>query len=187
MTTRLSSSSDRHCWNTVLGWFPYPCWSDSAGQGYIQPLKIKTLQVQGPALVYPINRVMETPLDKFTVVDVMRSTLDVGPCQHILDLEGQKSEYKGRSTCSVRDTLTPIYEKKEQIAKRDEIEQTLDEGLTFVKHIRARISHYVDVRQRLFGNISPNRRRRMASSPRSSRELDRLASEIDERVADRAG
>jgi hypothetical protein len=177
--------SDRHWWNTVLGWFPYPCWSDSAGQGYIQPLKSKTLQVQGPALVYPLNRVMQTPLANFTVVDVIRSTLEVGPCQHILDLEGQKSEYKGRSTCSVRDTLTPIYEKKEQLAKRDEIEQAIDEGLTFIKHIRARISHYVDFGKTIRQYLAEQKKTHGELSEVIG-ELDRLAGEIDERVAERA-
>jgi hypothetical protein len=176
---------DRHRWNTVFGLFPYPCWSDCAGQGYVQPLKSRRLQIRGPALVYPINRVTQTPPDSFTVVDIMRNTLGVALCQHILDLEGQKSECKGRTTCSVRDTLTPIYEKKEQIAKHDEIEQTLDEGLTFVKHIRARIAHYVEfgktvrqylAEQKTYGELSE-----------VIAELDHLAGGIDERVADRAG
>src|SRR5207245_9113368 len=91
----------------------------------------------------------QTPLDAFTVVDVMRNTLGVGPCEHILDLEGQKSEYKGRATCSVRDTLTPIYEKNQQKAQAAKIDQTLNEGLTFVKHIRGRITRYIEFGQKL--------------------------------------
>jgi hypothetical protein len=135
---------NRSRWNTVLGRFPYPCWSDPDLKGYLQPLDSKVLKFQGTALLYPINRVARTPLDAFTVVDVMRSTLGVGPCQHILDLEGQKSEYKGMATCAVRDRLTPIYAKNQQKEKRDEVDKTLDEGLTFVKHIRGRITRYVE-------------------------------------------
>src|SRR5439155_14604614 len=89
--------------NTVLGGKPYPVWTDHEGQGYVQPLKHRAIQPQGPMLLYPINRVKQTPLDSYTVVDVMRNTLGVGPCEHILDLEGQRSEYKGRATCVVRD------------------------------------------------------------------------------------
>jgi len=177
---------DRHRWNTVLGSFPYPCWSDPDRQGYLQPLKSKVLQIRGPAIVYPINRVEKTPLDVYTVVDVMRNTLGVGPCQHILDVEGQKSEYKGRATCSVRDTLTPIYEKNEQKEKRAKVDETLDEGLTFVKHIRGRIAHYV-----AFGK---NLRQYLAEQQKTHGELsdfiaemDRLAGEIDAKVAARAG
>src|SRR5262249_27199820 len=109
---------NRNRWNTVLGEYPYPCWSDPDRRGYLQPLERPWLQFQGPVVLYPINRVSQTPLDAYTVVDVMRNTLGVGPCQHILDVEGQKSEYKGQATCDVRDTLMPIYQKHEQKQKR---------------------------------------------------------------------
>ena len=173
---------DRHRWNTVLGTFSYPCWSDPDRRGYLQPLKSKVLQIRGPVVVYPINRVTQTPLDLYTAVDVMRNTLGTGPCQHILDIEGQKSEYKGRATCSVRDTLTPIYEKNEQKQKRDKVEATLDEGLTFVKHIRGRIAHYVafgkDLRQYLAEQTKTH-----GELSEFIAEMDRLAGEIDDRVA----
>src|SRR5437763_16234174 len=79
----------------------------------------------------------------------MRNTLGVGPCEHILELEGQKAEYKGRATCGVLDKLTPIYQKNEQKQKRAEVDKTLDEGLTFVKHIRGRITRYAEFGQRM--------------------------------------
>ncbi len=178
--------SDRHRWNTVLGTFPYPCWSDPDRQGYLQPLKSKVLQIRGPVIVYPINRVEKTPLDVYTVVDVMRNTLGVGPCQHILDVEGHKSEYKGRATCSVRDTLTPIYEKNEQKQKRDKVDATLDEGLTFVKHIRGRIVHYVEFGKSLRLYLAEQKSTHGEISEFIA-EMDRLAGEIDDRVAARAG
>jgi hypothetical protein len=173
-------------WNTVLGTFPYPCWSDSDRQGYLQPLQGKAVQFQGPALVYPINRVQQTPLDAYTVVDVMRNTLGVGPCQHILDLEGQKSEYKGRATCSVRDELTPIYQRHEQKAKRANVNRFLDEGLTFVNHIRSRITRYVEFGQKMRQYLAEQRQ----AHPELREfldEMDRLTGEIDRRVAARVG
>jgi hypothetical protein len=176
---------DRNRWNTVLGTFAYPCWSDAQGRGYLQPLKKKVLQLQGPVVVYPINRVAETPLDAYTVVDVMRNTLGVGPCQHILDLEGQKSEYKGMATCGVRDTLTPIYARKAQKASRARIEGILDDGLTFVKHIRGRITRYVEFGKKTQQYLAECK----ASHPELSAfidEMDALAREIDNRVAARA-
>jgi hypothetical protein len=52
-------------------------------------------------IFYPIDRykkdpksrkdTRETPLAAYTVVDVMRSTLGQGPCEYILDLDGQKN------------------------------------------------------------------------------------------------
>ena len=48
------------------------------GRAFLQPLK-KPGNFEGPAIIYPLNRVAETPLDAFTVVDLMRATLGVGP------------------------------------------------------------------------------------------------------------
>jgi len=135
---------DRQTWTTVLGSFPYPCWLDLEGRGYLQPLRKKPVRFEGPALVYPINRVKATPLDRFTVVDLVRATLGVGPCEYILDLEGQSAAMRGRATCATRDALRAIYGQKQQKARRAEIEQILDEVVVFVKHIRARIEQYAD-------------------------------------------
>ncbi len=132
---------DRKRWTTVLGWFEYPCWMDKLGQGYLQPIK-RGERFLGPALIYPINR-LKTPLDAYTVVDVVRATLGVGPCEYILDVEGQASEYKGMATCGVRDTLNPIYEKGQQKQRRAEVEKALDDVMIFIRHIRSRIEGYV--------------------------------------------
>jgi hypothetical protein len=175
----------RRRWNTVLGSYPYPCWSDTGRHGFVQPLRSRVLQFRGPAVVYPINRVRQTPLDAYTVVDVMRNTLGVGPCEHILDLEGQKSEYRGRATCSVRDTLTPIYAGNRQKQERARVDRTLDEGLAFVKHIRGRITRYLEFghKMRLYlaeqGKAHPELADFIG-------EMDRLTGEIDKRVAARA-
>ena len=136
--------ADRKRWTTVLGDFRYPCWVDQAGQGFLQPLK-KTLKFEGPAVVYPINRVSGTPLDTFTVTDIVRATLGVGPCEYILDVEGQRSEYKGRATCANRDTLNPIFEKGQQKDKKAEIDKSLTEVVVFIRHIRDRIEGYVNL------------------------------------------
>ncbi len=176
---------NRMRWNTVLGEYPYPCWSDHDQRGYLQPLKSRVLKLHGPVVIYPINRVAQTPLDVYTVVDVMRNTLGVGPCQHILDLEGQKAEYKGQATCEVRDTLTPIYQKKEQKAKRAEIEQILDDGLTFVKHIRGRITRYVEFGKKMRDYLASQKEAHPELAEFIA-EMDALTREIDNRVAARA-
>ena len=132
----------RRRWTTVLGSFQYPCWIDKEGAGYLQPLR-KGVRFLGPALIYPVNRVGATPLEEFTVVDVMRSTLGVGPCEYILDVEGQKKTYQGRPTCASRTILDTIYGKREQKQKKAEVQKTLDDVLAFVRHIRGRIDDYV--------------------------------------------
>lgn len=175
---------DRLRWNTVLGRYPYPCWFDRESRGYLQPLKSKVLQFQGPVVAYPINRVKHTPLDAYTVVDVMRNTLGVGPCEYILDLEGQKAEYRGRATCSVRNELGAIYEKNRQKEDRARVDKILDEGLTFVTHIRGRITRYVDFGHQMREYLAAQKK----SHPELAdvvNELDQIAGEIDKRVAAR--
>jgi len=132
----------RKRWTTVLGSFEYPCWIDKEGQGFIQPLK-KPGKFQGPALAYPINRVAATPLATFTFVDIVRATLGVGPCEYILDVEGQKKKAEGRPTCYTRTKLNTIYGNKEQKAKQAEVEQALADVLAFMRHIRSRIDGYL--------------------------------------------
>jgi hypothetical protein len=135
--------ADRKRWTTVLGSFSYPCWLDRAGRGHFQPLA-KAGPYDGPAVIYPINRAKETPLRQFTVVDLVRSTLGLGPCEYILDVEGQGTAMKGRATCATRDALGAIYSAKQQKRRRAEVEKILDEVVIFVKHIRSRIDQYVD-------------------------------------------
>jgi hypothetical protein len=133
--------SNRKHWTTVLGSFQYPCFIDRQGQGFVQPFT-RVVRFEGPAIVYPINRVRATPLDRLTVVDLVRATLGVGPCEYILDLEGQSAAMRGRATCGTRDALKAIYSAKEQKARRAEIEKILGEVVVFVKHIRSRIEEY---------------------------------------------
>jgi hypothetical protein len=179
---RLPPSRER--WNTVLGTYPYPCWSDPELRGFLQPIKSRVLHFEGPVVVYPINRVKQTPLDAYTVVDVMRNTLGVGPCEHILDLEGQKSDYKGRATCGVRDKLNPIYANKQQKELRAEVDKTLDDGLIFVKHIRGRITRYVDFGHKLRQYLAEQRKAHPELAEFIA-EIDKLTHEIDKRVAAR--
>ena len=135
--------ADRKRWTTVLGSFLYPCWLDQARRGHLQPLT-KPDRFEGPAVIYPIQRAKETPLREFTVVDIVRATLGVGPCEYILDVEGQGTTMKGRATCATRDALAAIYSAKQQKRRRAEIETILDDVVIFVKHIRGRIEQYVD-------------------------------------------
>jgi hypothetical protein len=177
--------ADRERWITYLGKFPYPCWVDEHGQGHVQPLKHRELRFDGPAVLYPINRWRQTPLDACTVVDVLRGTLGVGPCEYILDLEGQKQEYRGRATCGVSDALLAVYGNNKQKEKRAEVEQILKDALTFVTHIRGRIDRYVAFGHTLRAYLAGQ----MKAHPELQgflKEMDRLAAEIEARFDARA-
>jgi hypothetical protein len=177
---------DRKRWNTVLGTYPYPCWIGKDGHAFLQPLKKKAnvSRFDGPAVIYPLGRVHATPLDAFTVVDIVRATLGVGPCEYILDLEGQQGQYKGRATCANRDTLNPIYEKGEQKQRKAEVEESLSDVIIFIRHIRSRIEAYSafghDIRDYL-----AEQKRAHPELEQPLGELDALAEVIDQRVAAR--
>ena len=171
---------DRKRWNTVLGTFKYPVWCDFKDDVFMQPLKNEHLSFVGPVLLYPIARLQQTPVDRYTVFDVIRNSLGVGPCEYILDLEGQKSEYKGRATCSTRDTLAGIYKKNQQAAQRDKVDKTLDDAMTFCTHIRGRITRYVDFGHAMRAYLKEQK----AAHPEISAsidEMDKIAAEIDAR------
>ena len=175
---------NRSRWTTVLGRFAYPCWMDRSGRGHLQPLKSKAVRFEGPAVVYPINRSKATPLEAFTVVDIVRNALGVGPCEFILDVEGQRAENRGRATCSTRDTLNPIFAKGQQKAQRAKIERTLDEVMVFVRYIRGRIELYRTFAHDLLDDLA-ERKRAHPELAEPLADLERIARTMDERFAAR--
>jgi hypothetical protein len=164
---------------------PYACWADHERRGYWQPIEYSDgFKLLGPMVLYPLARITQTPLDVFTVLDIMRNTLGVGPCEHLLDLEGVKSQSKGTATCQVRDFLEDIYSKNQQKQKHAEIDKILDDGLIFVTHIRGRIARYLAFANAMRAYLAEQRK----SHPEVSgflAELDKLVEEIETRVAAR--
>jgi hypothetical protein len=168
-------------WTTVLGRVTYPCWTDRNRKGFLQPLEHKKLQFDGPVLLYPLNRLADTPVEWYTPVDIVRNTLGVGPCQYILDVEGQKQEHVGRATCHVRTLLNETYGAGQQKAKRADIEHYLGDALDFVTHIRNRILAYVDFGHELRKFLAAE----AAAHPEvkeAAESLEAVAKEIDIRV-----
>ena len=144
----------RKRWNPVLGSFQYPCWVDRDGRAYLQPLtkrryveRGEVCNFNGPVLLYPLDRVREapfrTPIERLTVVDLVRATLGVGPCQYILDLEGQKRQAEGVATCYARDVINAIYKEGTQLQNGPVIEKQLDAAVAFIRNVRERIDEYV--------------------------------------------
>jgi len=175
--------ANRNRWTTVIGSFSYPCWIEQDGRAYLQPLG-SALRFVGPALIYPINRVNETPLDVYTVTDIARDTLGTGPCEYILDLEGQRTTRAGLATCPTRDRLDAIYAKGQQTQRRAEVEQTLEDVIVFIKHIRSRIEHYVGLGKEIRAYLAEQK----TAHPELAEpigQLDVLAESIDVHVAAR--
>jgi hypothetical protein len=169
---------ERNRWTTVLGKVQYPCWTDKERKGFLQPLDHKKVMFVGPVVIYPSNRLADTPPEWYTPVDIIRNTLGVGPCQYILDVEGQKQEHVGRATCHVRTLLNETWTAGLQKSKRKEIEDWLRDGHDFVTHIRKRIQAYVAFGRELRAYLAANRE----IHPEAVDALDAIAKEIDARV-----
>jgi hypothetical protein len=183
--------ASRKRFTEMFGDFFYPCWTDREGRGYLQPLKMKTrtqfvsvLEYQGPAVLYPFNRQTETPPDAFTMVDVARNALGVGPCDYILNLEAQKAQYKGKATCPTQDLLMGIYQKGEQKKRHEQIDKALDDTLVFVKHIRGRITDYLECGQKVRKYLA-EQKKAQPQLAEAIDDLDKIAQEMEARFKER--
>ena len=172
---------NRQTWATVLNQYFYPCWIARNGQGYLSRINSTAARgFEGPTLIYPITRLDNTPLDAYTVVDLVRATLGVGPCQYILDVEGQHSHYNGIATCGCRDALMPIYERHQQAQRKAVIEKTLVDVMIFVRYIRGRIETYVLFGHEMSKYLADYRQRHPELAGQIA-ELERLTRVIDDR------
>jgi hypothetical protein len=153
----------------VLGRFSFPCWIDNDGRGYLQPLRErryenrgKVYNFDGPAIIYPIDRVkvppFGTPIEKLTVVDLVRMTLGVGPCEYILDLEGQKRNARGVATCYARDVINAIYQEGSQLDNGPVIVEHLALAVAFITNVRERIDQYVEFGRQMTAYLEQQKR-----------------------------
>lgn len=174
---------NRERWNPVLGSFKFPCWIDNDRAGYLQPLAQPKKQQEsrvpsfvGPAIIYPIDRVQAapftTPLEKLTVVDLVRMTLGVGPCQYILDIEGQKRNSRGVATCYARDVINAIYKEGSQSRQRATINEQLDLCVAFISNVRERIDQYRQFGREITGYLEEQKR----LAPRHAEFLNEMLS-----------
>ncbi|MBM4038829.1 MAG: hypothetical protein FJ290_09970 [Planctomycetes bacterium] len=113
------------------------------------------------AVNYPRDRVKGTPLDAFTLVDVMRGALGAGPCEYILDLEGlNKTRSTGAAgtgkptaaaTCSERGGLMYYYlseraetpRREDPLAATDQALESVEKIKDFLDAAHARIQEYL--------------------------------------------
>jgi hypothetical protein len=171
----------RQRWNPVLGGFTFPCWVEKDGQGRLQPLKErryvergKVSNFDGPVVIYPMDRAkaqpFTTPIESLTVVDLVRMTLGVGPCQYILDLEGQKRNARGVATCYARDVINAIYKEGRQLEQKAVIDEQLTLCVAFITNVRERIDLYVKFGRDMTAYLEEQKR----TSPRHAEFLNEM-------------
>ena len=118
----------------AIGQFVWPCWfkndethltlkDNGLGPGNSLDRENKKRKEEGKeaiyppnfyerVLIYPLDRTTNTPLEAYTVVDVMRGTLGQGPCEYVLDLEGVKPRPRGGDRELIETALCPLFDNR---------------------------------------------------------------------------
>lgn len=95
------------------------------------------------SIIYPLDRVQDTPLTAVLPTDVMRNTLGVGPCQYILSVEGMKAE--GDPTPNnVMEWVEKQFDDKKEKKAADDIKERLDVMTKHIAEANGRIKAYAD-------------------------------------------
>jgi hypothetical protein len=164
----------------------WPCWFDGES-GFVR-FSRRFIDVKGPmefVLVYPSDRKKETPLATFTPVDIVRSTLGVGPCEYVLDREGLQGRSAntgrknfGRGVC---DTTAPIeYFFILGIEARESalVGHLVDDILADIRAIHARILEFRRFGTEL-GKVIAAMPRETGPAAQLLREAEKTAKEIE--------
>ena len=95
-------------------------------------------------LVYAMDRSRATPLTAFCPIDVLRSTLGVGPCQYILQTEGLGSD-ANPTPDSVMSFVEKQFSRKKEKKGAEEIQGMLKQMLDLMDQTQARIGAYAEL------------------------------------------
>ena len=103
---------------------------------------------RGPVLIYPLDRTAATPLTTILPVDVLRSTLGVGPCQYVLALEGLASDDVPATPAAVTEWVEKQFERGRDARSAGAIRERLVAMVEHVCRADARITAYAAFAER---------------------------------------
>jgi hypothetical protein len=155
---------------------PDTCWVDEKGHGFIRPKNEEYAVV-----AYPLDRGRGTPLAAFTVTDLVRATLGVGPCQYILDVKGQRLATPGVYTCAGTALLKKIMENYDEAKHKAEIDKVFNDMLIFVRRYRRRVEEYIAFRKEMLAYLKQQK----AAHPELETflsDMERIASRLPSRI-----
>jgi hypothetical protein len=95
-------------------------------------------------VIYPIDRILTTPLTVYCPTDVLRNTLGVGPCEHILAVEGL-TEPTNPTPGNVMTWIMRQFKRRRGRPSVDEVRKRLVGMTTHIARTRARILQYGDL------------------------------------------
>ena len=131
-----------------IGRYIYPVWFEGDNTFYRLGKKIPPA---GESLIYFLER-RDTPVSITTPVDILKEALGRQACETIIDLPGRalRTHHKrpgvtipGACVCGfIDDVLEEIFEKGQEVEKKELVEETVDDMVFFVRQHLERISEY---------------------------------------------
>jgi len=95
-------------------------------------------------VIYPIDRILTTPLTVYCPTDVLRNTLGVGPCEHILATEGLSTP-TNPTPDNVMTWIMRQFKRRRGRPAVDEVRKRLAEMTAHIARAKARIVQYGDL------------------------------------------
>ena len=146
-TTFAFRESAGEIWRGVPGSYNYPVWFKGDEALYHLSKKVPP---KGESLIYFLEG-QDTPLSVSTPVDILKATLGRQTSDSILDIAGRKLRTHHRRggngvrracTCGCTDVIQAVFEKGDEVARKEEIADALGDMNYFVEHHVARIEEY---------------------------------------------
>jgi hypothetical protein len=160
----------------------YPVWFEGESTYYRLGKKIPP---KGESLIYFLER-KGTPVSVSTPVDIMKEALGRQACETIFDLPGRALRTHHRRpgvthpeacVCGFWDNvLVPIFEKGQEVEKKELVEETVDDMAFFVTQLRKRIDEYQEFAHDMISFLNLKRK----SNPDLKQFLDSMEAITEE-------
>ena len=146
-TTYAFRKSKGTVWRGVPGSYTYPVWFEGDNAFFRLSKKVPP---QGEAVIYCLEG-QNTPRKVSTPVDIMKATLGRQMCESILDIAGRKLRTHHRRgdagvdracTCGCTDAIQAVFKLGQEVARREYVEEALDDMVFFVRRHVERIDEY---------------------------------------------
>jgi len=174
-TTFAFRESKGTIWRGVPGSYNYPAWIDGESAFFHLSKKVPP---KGEALIYFLEG-QDTPVSISTPVDIVKATLGRQLSDSILDTAGRKLRTHHRRggdgvhracTCGCTEAIQAVFEKSQEVAKKNDIKEALDDMNYFVQCHVERIEEY----RRFAGDMIQFLRAKQTASPEMKPFLENL-------------
>ena len=123
-----------------------------------------------PTVIYPIDRTLATPITVYCPTDVLRNTLGVGPCEHILATEG----LAGPTNPTPDNVMTWIqrqFRRRRGRPSAGEVRKRLAEMTTHTGRARARMLQYGELADAVLALCKDSKATALSAPARQIRKI----------------